>query len=78
MWTMRKKKCQELCVWSLIQVTYTRSCRISTLNDAHNTEKAHCLDVKFKPERQPTFTGDGDGGIVVKLLESTAHFSSLY
>ena len=64
-------------------MTYTCSCRISALNDAHNTEKAHCSDVNFEPEGQPTFPGDGDSGVgttepdVAKLLEITAHFSLL-
>jgi len=64
-------------------VTYTCSCRISALNNAHNAEKAHCSDVNLKPEGQPAFPRDGDEGIRTtepegaKFRESTAHFSSL-
>ena len=61
LWTVgEKKSCQKLRFWNLIGVTYTRSCRISTLIDADYTEKAHCSDDKFKLEGQPTFPGDGN------------------
>ena len=74
----KKQKCQN----SVSGVTYPRPCSISTINNTHSTERAHCSDVKFEPEGQPTFPGNGDGGIriraieseVGRLLESTPHF----
>ena len=56
---------------------------LSTSSDADNVEKAYCLGVKYEMEGQPTFPGDSDKTKetvefeVIKLLKSTAHFSSI-